>query len=49
MKKDNKRLTCIDLFAGAGGFSLGMSQAGFNVVVAVERDKDACQTLRAKE
>lgn len=47
MKKDNKRLTCIDLFAGAGGFSLGVSQARFNVVATVEIDKDACQTLRA--
>lgn len=47
MKKDNKRLTCIDLFAGAGGFSLGVSQAGFNVVAAVEIEKAACQTLRA--
>ena len=45
MKKDNK-LTCIDLFAGAGGFSLGVSQAGFNVVAAVEINKATCQTLR---
>ena len=37
MKKDNKCLTCIDLFAGAGGFSLGVSQAGFNVVAAVAK------------
>lgn len=47
MKKDNNRLTCIDLFAGAGGFSLGVSQAGFNVVAAVEIDRGACDTLRA--
>lgn len=47
MKKDNKRLTCIDLFAGAGGFSSGVSRAGFNVVAAVDRDgKGSCQTLR---
>ena len=46
MKKGNKRLTCIDLFAGAGGFSLGVSQAGFNVVAAVEIEKGACDTLR---
>jgi DNA (cytosine-5)-methyltransferase 1 len=33
-----KRLTGVDLFAGAGGFSLGMIQAGGEVVAAVESD-----------
>lgn len=47
IKKINPKLTCIDLFAGAGGFSLGLSQSGFNVIAAVENDKGACQTLRA--
>ena len=41
--------TCIDLFAGAGGFSLGVSQAGFDVVAAVEIDKGACDTLQANK
>lgn len=31
--------TVIDLFAGAGGFSLGASLAGFDVKLAVEKDK----------
>ncbi|WP_104546762.1 DNA cytosine methyltransferase [Chroococcidiopsis sp. TS-821] len=32
------RPVAVDLFAGAGGFSLGIEQAGFDVLVAVERD-----------
>ena len=30
------RPVCIDLFSGAGGFSLGMHQAGFQVAAALE-------------
>ncbi len=39
-KKTNiyRRPVAVDLFAGAGGFSLGIEQAGFDVLVAVERD-----------
>jgi len=39
--------TCVDLFAGAGGFSLGVQQGGYDVVAAVETDKNCCATLRA--
>lgn len=33
-----RRPVAVDLFAGAGGFSLGIEQAGFDVAVAVEVD-----------
>jgi DNA (cytosine-5)-methyltransferase 1 len=37
-------LTVMDLFAGAGGFTLGFVQAGFKPVFAVEIDKHAAAT-----
>jgi DNA (cytosine-5)-methyltransferase 1 len=36
----------LDLFAGAGGFSVGFSQAGFHPAVAVESDLWASDTYR---
>src|SRR5271169_4483118 len=38
-------LTCLEICAGAGGQSLGLEQAGFSHVAAVEIDGDACETL----
>ncbi len=43
---NSKRLTVVDLFAGAGGFGLGFEMAGFNVACSLEIDKWACDTLR---
>jgi DNA (cytosine-5)-methyltransferase 1 len=37
--------TFIDLFAGCGGLSLGLSQAGWKGAFAVEKDPDAFATL----
>jgi DNA (cytosine-5)-methyltransferase 1 len=36
----------VDLFAGAGGFSLGALYARLHVVAAVEYDESACKTYR---
>lgn len=36
----------VDLFAGAGGFSLGARMAGVSMVAAVEKARNACATYR---
>jgi DNA (cytosine-5)-methyltransferase 1 len=41
-----RELTCLEICAGAGGQSLGLEEAGFSHVAAVEIDQDACETLR---
>lgn len=38
---------CIDLFAGAGGFSLAARKAGLRVRLAIELDRHAVSTYRA--
>lgn len=39
-------MSAIDLFAGAGGFSLAAHQAGLDVLAAIELDPDAAQTYK---
>jgi DNA (cytosine-5)-methyltransferase 1 len=46
MNESNNIYTAIDLFSGAGGLSLGAQNAGFDIVVAVEQDKDAALTFK---
>ena len=48
-KKRKRKLKAIDLFAGAGGFSLGLQMAGIDIVAAVEIDKWCCDTLKANK
>lgn len=37
----------LDTFAGAGGFSLGFENAGYEIIGAIEKDAWACDTFRA--
>ena len=39
-------MNVLDLFAGAGGFSLGFQMAGFDVIGAIEIDKWASETFQ---
>ena len=39
-------LTAIDLFCGAGGLSVGLKQAGFDVIAGIEIDKAAAETYK---
>jgi DNA (cytosine-5)-methyltransferase 1 len=43
-----RKLTFIDLFAGAGGLSEGFIRAGFEPVAHVEIEKSACNTLKTR-
>ncbi|MCK4627908.1 MAG: DNA cytosine methyltransferase [Sedimentisphaerales bacterium] len=38
--------TVIDLFAGCGGFSIGLKKAGFQNLLAVEWDASCCKTFK---
>jgi DNA (cytosine-5)-methyltransferase 1 len=40
------QLTCIDLFCGCGGFSLGMQRAGFSILAAIDLNPQAVTVFR---
>jgi len=40
----NKQMNALDLFCGAGGASLGIKNAGLDLVAAVDQDEQALQT-----
>jgi DNA (cytosine-5)-methyltransferase 1 len=40
------RFTCIDAFSGAGGLSLGLTQAGFSVLLSFDNDKVCVETQK---
>ncbi|HTE41936.1 MAG TPA: DNA cytosine methyltransferase [Steroidobacteraceae bacterium] len=41
----NETLSCIDLFAGCGGLSLGLRESGWKGIFAIERDPMAFETF----
>jgi len=41
-----RTLTAVDSFAGAGGLSLGLMQAGWNIALAFDHDRVAVETYR---
>jgi DNA (cytosine-5)-methyltransferase 1 len=44
--EDPERLLAADLFAGAGGLSLGLEQSGIQVVLSIDHDASAVETHR---
>lgn len=48
-KPQRTRPRAIDLFAGAGGLSISLEQAGFDTVAVLDNHPDAVATLRASQ
>jgi DNA (cytosine-5)-methyltransferase 1 len=45
-QESGENLTCVDLFAGAGGFSLAAQRVGIDVRLAIESNKYAVETYK---
>ena len=43
-----KKIVCIDLFSGAGGLTEGFTNDSFDIVAHIEKDSDACLTLKTR-
>ena len=43
----SEKLTCVDLFAGCGGLSLGLEMAGFETLLFSELNHHAAKTFMA--
>lgn len=46
IKKKIDIKTCIDLFCGAGGLSIGLKMAGIKSILGIDHDKSACLTYK---
>ncbi len=42
-----KKLSVLDLFCGCGGLSHGFAQAGYDIALGIDNDKQAIETFRA--
>ncbi len=40
------KLKILDLFSGCGGLSLGFKMAGYQIIGAIDKDKDSIETFK---
>jgi DNA (cytosine-5)-methyltransferase 1 len=45
--ENHMKPTAIDLFCGAGGLTMGLEEAGFQTVMAIDSEPNSCATYRA--
>lgn len=43
-----RKIVCLDLFSGAGGLTEGFTNESFDIVAHIEKDLDACLTLKTR-